>query len=152
MKILQLCVTQIPPKHYLKRCKQQKWTLIWKHARLTSLQKTRLQPVFVCPFLLLYLLCYSYILSIFWADIFVSLNLVAVSTVWILKISWHGSFKLHLVHSHYRYIKLRTHQAISPINVESCREAGAADGPFRSNHFNFVELDGINTMWEQKLG
>ena len=41
---------------------------------------------------------------------------------------------------------LRTHQATCPINVELCREAGAADGPFRSNNFDFVELDGINTM------
>ena len=63
---------------------------LWKPARLTSLQKTRLQSVsiffkFVYTFLLLYLLCHPYILSTFWADIFVSLNLVAVSTDWILK-------------------------------------------------------------------
>ena len=89
MNILQLCVKQIYLPNIIWNVTNNKNEL-WKPARLTSLQKTRLQSVsifskFVHPFLLLYLLCYPYILSPFCADIFVSLNLVAVSTVWILK-------------------------------------------------------------------
>ena len=89
MNILQLCVKQIYLPNIIWNVTNNKNEL-WKPATLTSLQKTRLQSVsifskFVHPFLLLYLLCYPYILSPFCADIFVSLNLVAVSTVWILK-------------------------------------------------------------------
>ena len=89
MKILQLCVKQMYLPNIIWNITNNKNEL-WKPARLTSLQKTRLQSVsiffkFVYLFLLLYLLCYPYILSTFCADVFVSLNLVAVSTVWILK-------------------------------------------------------------------
>ena len=89
MKILQLCVKQIYLPNIIWNVTNNKNEL-WKPAGLTSLQKTLLQSVsiffkFVYPFFLLYLLCYPYILSTFWADIFVSLNLMAVSTVWILK-------------------------------------------------------------------
>ena len=60
-----------------------------KTVRLTRFQKPQLQSVsiffkFVHLWLHLYSLCHLYLTLTFWAVIFVSLNLVAVSAVWIL--------------------------------------------------------------------
>ena len=60
-----------------------------KTVRLTRFQKPQLQSVaiffkFVHLWLHLYSLCHLYLILTFWAVIFVSLNLVAVSAVWIL--------------------------------------------------------------------
>ena len=72
----QLCAKQknTSPKHYFKHYQQQKWTL--KAVRLTHFQKLQLPSVsisfkFVHGFLvLLYLLCYLYLLLAFSAVIF----------------------------------------------------------------------------------
>ena len=60
-----------------------------KTVRLTRFQKPQLQSVsiffeFVHLWFHLYSLCHLYLTLTFWAVIFVSLNLVAVSAVWIL--------------------------------------------------------------------
>ena len=107
MKMLQLCVKQIYLPNIIWNVTNNKNEL-WKPARLTSLQKTRLQSVsifckFGYPFLLLYLL-----LSIH------SFNILS-RCFWFTQFggSFHclnfEKFKLHLVHSHDRYINHRTH-------------------------------------------
>ena len=107
MEILQLCVKQIYLPNIIWNVTNNKNEL-WKPARLTSLQKTRLQSVsifckFGYPFLLLYLL-----LSIH------SFNILS-RCFWFTQFggSFHclnfEKFKLHLVHSHDRYINHRTH-------------------------------------------
>ena len=86
MKILQLCVKQMYLPNIIWNITNNKNEL-WKPARLTSLQKTRLQSVSIflsLSILSSFCIC-CVILSTFCADVFVSLNLVAVSTVWILK-------------------------------------------------------------------
>ena len=50
-----------------------------------NFEKLLEHKMFVHPCLLLYLLCYLYLLLMLWAVIFDSLNLVAVPTVWIFK-------------------------------------------------------------------
>ena len=86
MEILQLCVKQIYLPNIIWNVTNNKNEL-WKPARLTSLQKNDCNPFQSSLSLAIRfsfcISCYPYILSTFWADVFVSLNLVAVSTVWI---------------------------------------------------------------------
>ena len=85
--VKQICLSSIISNH-IKCYYKQKQTL--NNCWLSSFQKPVLQSIsiffnFFHPWLLLYwsiLLCYFYLLLRFW--LFVSLNLVAVPTVWIL--------------------------------------------------------------------
>ena len=78
------CQTNMSPYRSISNVTNNKHEL-WKPVRLTSFQKRQLQFVsifkFIHPCLVLYLMCYSYLLLTFWAFIFVSLNLVAVFSI-----------------------------------------------------------------------
>ena len=92
-KITASCKTYMSPKDYLKRCKQHK-LIFWKTiAEANKFSNTTIASTSIfCMFvhlsdlcLLFYLLCYLYFLLPLWAVHFdVSLNFVAVPSVWFL--------------------------------------------------------------------
>ena len=93
-KITASCKTYMSPKDYLKRCKQQK-LIFWKTSAEankfsnTTIASTSINCMFVhlCDLcLLLHLLCYLYLVSfnIVGGYFYVLLNLVAVTSVWVL--------------------------------------------------------------------
>ena len=93
-KITASCQTDMSPKDYLKRCKQQK-LIFWKTSAEankfsnTTIASTSIFCMFVhlCDLcLLLHLLCYLYLVSfnIVGGYFYVLLSFVAVTSVWVL--------------------------------------------------------------------
>ena len=92
-KITALCQTNMTPKHYIKRCKQQKWKTVLANKFSKTTIAIRFSLVFllnqfVHPCLLLYYVSVVLVRSfhVLISYFLVSLKLVVVLAVWILTI------------------------------------------------------------------